>query len=179
MASQGRVLLFLFRLLGGGIGALLLVRHREGLDDLVEMGQLPVLAREVRVGVAPVNPRFFHYLVVLPAHLLRVQVFAREDGVILDHLIELQGRGGAGEGGRAEEGQGRGESPSNSIKQNICWLTISNLPAFSPWGTRRCRATPRSRKEAGLLLVPARVAGRFHWNFGFAHGAVARMGSGV
>ena len=75
-----------------------------------------------------------------------------EDGVILDHLIELQGRGGAGEGGRAEEGQGRGESPSNSIKQNICWLTISNLPAFSPWGTRRCRATPRSRKEAGSAL---------------------------
>ena len=59
VASQGRVLLFLFRRLGGGIGALLLVRHREGLDDLVEMGQLPVLAREVRVGVAPVNPRFF------------------------------------------------------------------------------------------------------------------------
>ena len=99
VASQGRVLLFLFRLLGGGIGALLLVRHREGLDDLVEMGQLPVLAREVRVGVAPVNPRFFHHLVVLPAHLLRVQVFAREDGVILDHLIELQGRGGGSGGG--------------------------------------------------------------------------------
>ena len=43
VASQGRVLLFLFRLLGGGIGALLLVRHREGLDDLVERASFPSL----------------------------------------------------------------------------------------------------------------------------------------